>query len=128
MVGQVPYVDPGLVIVLILAVVLTPARIVRDGLADLLLVAPRRDEQERVRRRFDEVVAGYPFARTHLRMMRVGRASHALVHIVVAPEFRVESVADLDAIRHQISKALGDLDPPWTADTLFVADESLVDT
>lgn len=124
----VPYVDPGLVIVLILAVVLTPARIVRDGLADLLLLAPGREEQQTVKRRFEEIVAPYSFTRTHLRMMRVGRASYALAHIVVAPDFEIDGVTDLDAIRRQISQALGELDPPWTVDTLFVADDSLVDT
>jgi cation diffusion facilitator family transporter len=124
----VPYVDPGLVIVLVLAVVWTPMRVVVDGLADLLLAAPRREEQDVVRRRCREVLGRHPVARSHFRMLRVGRASHVVAHVVVEPELATAGVERLDEIRRELVGALAEIDPPWTIDAVFVADEALIYT
>jgi predicted Co/Zn/Cd cation transporter (cation efflux family) len=124
--GVVDYVDPGLVTLMILAVILMPIRIVLDSLGELLTIAPEKPVQQEVQERFDELVADYPFVNSTLRMARVGRVSYLLAHILVRPEFRVQDVSDLDTIRKRIEAGIRDLHPSWEVDTLFVADESLI--
>lgn len=120
-----PYVDPVLVAVLVLLVIPEPVRIVRDGIGELLFISPEVAVQEEVKSRFDELVAGYQFGKSYLRMVRVGRVSYLLAHVVVSPEFRVGQVEELDEIRRRISAGIQQLHPSWTVDTVFVADEKL---
>ncbi len=122
----VVYVDPLLVAVLILFVIREPLRIVRDGVGELLYISPEPEIQTEVLNRFDELVAEYEFSRTHLRMVKVGRASYVLAHVVVAPDFQPRGFEDLDKIRHKIAAGIRELHPSWTIDTVFVADETLV--
>lgn len=122
----VDYVDPGLVTLMILAVIPTPIRIVLNSLGELLSIAPEKPVQQEVQERFDELVADYPFDKNILRMARVGRVSYLLAHILVKPDFRLQSVGELDLIRKRIESGIRELHPSWEVDTLFVADESLV--
>lgn len=122
----VVYVDPVLVAVLILLVIPEPLRIVRDGVGELLYISPEPAIQAEVRKRFDEVVAGYDFPKTHLRMVKVGRVSYLLAHVVVSSQFEPVNFEELDKIRRRIADAIRELHPSWTVDTVFVADETLV--
>jgi cation diffusion facilitator family transporter len=121
-----PYVDPALVAVLIVAVVREPVRIVRDGLGELLYISPPPEVQHEVRQRFDELVADYGFQRTHLRMVKVGRVSYLSAHVVVPEGFVLSRIDELDEIRRRIAQGIQELHPSWTVDTIFVADEALV--
>jgi cation diffusion facilitator family transporter len=122
----VDYVDPGLVTLMILAVIPTPIRIVLNSLGELLSIAPEKPVQQEVQERFDELVADYPFEKNILRMARVGRVSYLLAHILVKPDFRLQNVGDLDLIRKRIESGIRELHPSWEVDTLFLADESLI--
>jgi len=122
----VVYVDPVLVALLIAVVIWEPLRIVRDGVGELLYISPSAEIQAEVRQRFAEVVAEYPFAKTHLRMVKVGRVSYLLAHVVVAPGFQPRDFDELDKIRHRIAEGIRELHPSWTVDVVFVADETLV--
>jgi cation diffusion facilitator family transporter len=121
----VDYVDPVLVIVLVLAVISTPIRIVLDGLGELLGVAPEETVQRDVEQRFDELLKGYPVVKTVLRMQKVGRVSYLLAHVVVEPDFPLGSVEDLDRLRRRIAAGIQEVHPSWIVDTVFVADETL---
>ena len=121
----VDYVDPALVIVLVLAVIGTPIRIVIDSLGELLGAAPEEAVQREVEGRFEELLTGLPVSKTVLRMEKVGRVSYLLAHVVVEPDFPLKTVEELDAARRRIASGIQELHPSWVVDTVFVADETL---
>jgi len=119
----VPYVDPVLVIVLIVAIIAVPIRTIRDGLREILAFAPEAAIQEEVRRRVGSAIEGLPLANSHVRMMKVGRFVYVLNQLVVSPEFKLGRVGDLDAVRARIADAMQGFEPTPVVDTVFTEDE-----
>ena len=119
----VDYVDPSLVVLLVLLVLPVPLKIIRDNLGELLRVAPEPEIQAEVKHRFAAAVEGQGFSETRLRMIAAGRYFYLLNHIRVAGGFRVRRVGELDAIRADIHAALEGLHPRLVIDTLFTEDE-----
>ena len=119
----VDYVDPALVVLLVLLVLPVPLKIIRDNLGELLRVAPEPEIQAEVKRRFAQAVEGHGFRDTRLRMIGAGRYFYLLNHIRVGSAFRIQRVGELDAIRADIHAALEDLHPRLVIDTLFTEDE-----
>jgi predicted Co/Zn/Cd cation transporter (cation efflux family) len=64
-----------------------------------------------------------PLSASHVRMMKVGRFLYVLNQLVVSPEFKVGSVADLDAVRTRIAAAMEGFEPTPVVDTVFTEDE-----
>jgi cation diffusion facilitator family transporter len=123
----VDYVDPALVVLLVLLVLPVPLRIVRDNLGELLRIAPEPEIQAEVKHRFARVVEGHGFRDTRLRMIAAGRYFYLLNHIRVGSTFRIQRVAELDALRTDIHAALEDLHPRLVIDTVFTEDERWMD-
>jgi predicted Co/Zn/Cd cation transporter (cation efflux family) len=119
----VPYVDPVLVIVLIVAIIAVPIRTIRDGLREILAFAPETAVQEEVRRRVGSAIEDLPLASSHVRMMKVGRFLYVLNQLVVSPEFKLGRVSDLDAVRARIADAMQGFEPTPVVDTVFTEDE-----
>jgi predicted Co/Zn/Cd cation transporter (cation efflux family) len=119
----VPYMDPALVILLVLGIVFVPLKIVRDSLREILAFAPDAETQDEVRRRVDGVLQDVPVASTQVRMMKIGRFLYVLNQIVVSPEFRPGRVDELDQVRARIAAALEGVEPTPVVDTLFTEDE-----
>lgn len=118
-----PYVDPLLVMILVVVVLPLPITTVRDGLKELVKVAPDDATQQEVRRRFQEATRSDAFPNTYLRMIRVGRHFYVMAHIVVARDFKVTSVQDLDTIRERVTAAIQAGDEQLIVDVFFTADE-----
>ncbi len=119
----VDYVDPALVVLLVLLVLPVPLRIVRDNLGELLRVAPDPAIQAEVKHRFAQAVEGQGFRDTRLRMISAGRYFYLLNHIRVGHTFRIQRVGELDELRTDIHAALEDLHPRLVIDTVFTEDE-----
>jgi len=119
----VPYVDPVLVIVLVVAIIAVPIRTIRDGLREILAFAPETAIQEDVRRRVASAIEDLPLANSHVRMMKVGRFLYVLNQLVVSPEFKLGRVSDLDAVRARIADAMHGFEPKPIVDTVFTEDE-----
>jgi cation diffusion facilitator family transporter len=122
----VPYIDSALVIVLVLAILRIPIRIVRLSLGELLSLAPETETQNEIRRRFDSAVEGLPLAGSHVRMVRVGRFFYLLNQLVLKPEYRLSRVGELDEIRERIARAMEGAHPGFIMDTIFTEDERWV--
>lgn len=119
----VPYIDPVLVIMLIVAILAVPVRTIRGGLREILAFAPPPAIQEDVRRRVGSAIEDLPLAGSHVRMMKVGRFLYVLNQLVVSPEFKVGRVGDLDAVRERIASAMQGFEPTPVLDTVFTEDE-----
>ncbi len=119
----VPYIDPVLVIVVVLAILVVPLRIVREGLREILGFAPPPDVQADVRGRVEGAIEGVPVENLHVNMMKIGRFFYVLNQVVVSPEFRPGRVGELDAVRARIAKAMKGFEPTPIVDTVFTEDE-----
>jgi cation diffusion facilitator family transporter len=119
----VPYIDPVLVIVVVLAILVVPIRIVREGLREILGFAPPSEVQADVRARIEGAVGEMPTAMVRVNMMKIGRFFYVLNQVVVSPEFRPGRVGELDGVRARIAKAMEGFEPTPIVDTVFTEDE-----
>lgn len=117
----VPYVDPVLVIALVLVMIGMPLGIIRQGLGELLLAAPDEETQADVRARIDRVAARAELGDVHLRMIRAGRSLYTVAHVLL-PGRRDLTVAQLDSIRDEIQAEVEDV-PGIVVDTIFTTRE-----
>ena len=123
----VPYIDPVLVIVVVLAIIAVPIGIIRDGAREILGFAPARAIQDDVRGRVEGAIGDVPVKATHVSMMKIGRFFYILNQIVVSPEFRPGRVAELDEVRERIARAMDGFEPKPIIDTVFTEDEKWTD-
>jgi predicted Co/Zn/Cd cation transporter (cation efflux family) len=118
-----PYVDPIVVVILGTVMFPVPLRIVLRSVRELLYAAPASAVQTAVRTRVGEATSELPLQQCDVRMVRVGRYFYVLVRLVTQPEFRVDSIAELDTIRERIASALADIEQPQTLlDVVFTED------
>ncbi len=119
----VPYIDPVLVIVVVLAIIAVPLGIIREGAREILGFAPAPAMQADVRGRVESAIGDVPVKATHVSMMKIGRFFYILNQIVVSPEFRPGRVAELDEVRERIARAMNGFEPKPILDTVFTEDE-----
>jgi predicted Co/Zn/Cd cation transporter (cation efflux family) len=118
----VPYVDPVLVVVMVAATLGVPWRMVRQGIGELLIVAPDETLQQEVRKRIRGIIDDQGFEHAYLRTVKIGRWFSVVIHMVVPASFRLERVAELDAIRRRAAQALEGIQPNLVVDIIFCED------
>ncbi len=101
-----PYVDPTLVILLVIAMLRDPIKIVIEGVGELLAVSPDETIQRQVRDEFARQMESYPVRSFNLRMLKAGRTHYLLAHVVVEPDSRIDRIREQDALRKQITIGL----------------------
>lgn len=121
----VPYVDPVLVVFMVLAMIAVPLRVVRDSVGELLMIAPEPVLQKEVDDKLQTVCGELGFDRTVARMVRVGRTFYVHAHVIVPPDYRLSRVAELDALRSKIGTALEDAHPNLAFEIIFTEDPEI---
>ncbi|SKA32470.1 cation diffusion facilitator family transporter [Enhydrobacter aerosaccus] len=116
-----PYVDPVVLAVLSLCLVFVPIRTVRQALTEILLITPP-DLDEHVRSVMQRIVAKHGFRSFTSYVAKVGRAQFIEIHIAVAPDWSFTSIGVADAIRREISEAIGEEGPERWLTIDFTAD------
>ena len=116
-----PYADPLILAVLSLFLVFVPVHTVRRALTEILLITPP-ELDARVRQVLDEVVARHGFKTYTSYVAKVGRAQFIEIHVAVPPESPIDSVGEADAIRREISEAIGGEGPHRWITIDFTAD------
>jgi cation diffusion facilitator family transporter len=119
----VPYVDPILLILLVLALIWVPLTTVLENVGELLQIAPVAEEQKQVRERFDKAILHVPVEKSYVRMVKIGRFFYCLCQLIMPPSYRIESVKDLDEIRGRIAAGLEGVHPRLVLDVLFTENE-----
>jgi len=120
--GLLPYVDPSLVVILVLAMARVPLTTLRDNLREVLQVAPRQDDQALVRGAVEGALADLPVREVQIRMVKVGRTFYVLTHVLLPEDWRPESTAALDRIRCRVAQSLREVPLRLLTDTVFTAD------
>ena len=115
----VSYVDPLLVILLVIVTLPIPSKMALQGVGQLLNVAPETAEQAEVRRQVEAALDGMEIEATSIRMAHIGRFFYVAVYVVVAPTTALGTAADLDAVRTRVNDRLREHRPALVLDVVF---------
>lgn len=116
-----PYIDPGVLALLTLALIPMPVRTVIDALKEVLLITP--EELDRTLRELMQALTrDYGFVSHSHYATRVGRGLFVEVHIVLPERMEHAGIRQLDAIRERISRAIGESGPDRWLTVAFTRD------
>ncbi len=118
----VPYVDPALVILVVLISISIPVRMAWQALMELLNRAPHPEIVARVREAVAAATAELPVRESFVRVLQTGRTRLVMVHLVLPSDFRVEGLPALDAVRAKTLAPLRELHEATFLDMIFTAD------
>jgi predicted Co/Zn/Cd cation transporter (cation efflux family) len=118
----VPYIDPSLVLVVVLISISVPVRMAYQALMELLNRTPSPEIVREVSRIVEDCTALLPVQDQVVRVIQPGRTRMVLVHLVLPPDFRVVGLPALDAIRADTLEKLQEAHPGTFLDIVFTAD------
>ena len=118
----VPYVDPTVVLGVVLISVGVPVRMAWNALMALLNRAPTRDIVQQVTDVVDSSLAALPVQERFVRVIQPGRQRLVLVHVVLPNDYRPNGLSELDATRAQTYQALSETNVATIVDILFTTD------
>jgi cation diffusion facilitator family transporter len=117
-----PYVDPFVLALLSACLFFVPLKSIRDAMGDIFLIAPF-DLDEKVRNFLDKLIIREGFKKYSSYVAKIGRAQFIEIHIVLPLNYPIKGVESLDAIRHEIGKALGENDAELWLTAAFTTEE-----
>lgn len=120
-------VDPILLIVLGLAVLPIPGKIMIDSLKEVINQAPPQTVVYEIEQRLKKSLIDVSYDHVELRVSKRGRDLYLLVHVVVSESFGHETIIQLDAIRRNSKLVMKQWNPAIIMDMLFVKDPLLAD-
>lgn len=120
-----PYVDPFLLIIIVIFALPIPAKVLIASFREVIVMAPPIEIVDEIEQRLMSALEDIQHDLIEFRVYKRGRDTYLLVHIVVADEFSVSSIAELDVIRHASIKKMQQWKPEIVMDILFVKDKSL---
>ena len=128
----VPYIDPCLVLVVVLISISVPVRMAWQALMELLNRTPSQEILQEVESIISQSTAHLPVQKLYVRVIQPGRSRMVLVHVVLPTDFQVDGLAMLDAIRRETLEKLKKahlataLDMVFTTDALWGAPAKLI--
>ena len=117
-----PYVDPALVLLIVLVSISVPIRMAWSALMELLNRAPSPEIVAQANKIVKAATADLPVRHQFLRIIQPGRTRLVLVHLVLPSGFRVETLPSLDAVREKTLAPLRDVYSVTYLDMIFTAD------
>jgi predicted Co/Zn/Cd cation transporter (cation efflux family) len=125
--GYAPYVDPLLLVVLGLAILPIPCKIMLDSLKEVIGKAPPEAVTAVIEKKLKQSLSTVPYKHIEVRISKSGRDIYLLVHIIVYESFSVATVRELDNIRKESEAAMREWNPSIIMDILFICDADLAD-
>lgn len=120
--GYIPYIDPLLVLIVVLLTIYVPIRMVWNALMQLLNRAPSKEIVTEVKKTVMECLSEMPTEETFIRVLQPGRTRLISAHVVLPPDYHVEQIKDLDSIRAKTQAELRKLHPATVLDIIFIGD------
>lgn len=118
-------VDPILLIILGLAILPIPGKIMIDSFKEIINRAPPEILINEIEQRLKKSLTNIDYDHIELRVSKRGRDLYLLVHIVVSEEFDLESIEQLDDIRQSSELTLRQWNPDILMDILFIKNPAL---
>jgi cation diffusion facilitator family transporter len=103
------YVDPGMVVLVTVAFLVVPFRLVIGGMREVLSMSPPPEVQAQLRACVDEVEKHYDIQESFVRAAKVGGRMDIEIDFVLGPDSTVTTVADCDAVRSELHERLAEL-------------------
>lgn len=120
-----PYVDPSVVLVVVMISLSVPIRMAWRALMELLNRAPEPEIVGRVRHTLETCTAELPVRKLFVRVIQIGRSRMVLAHVVLPSDYRVEGLASFDAIQVKALEQLKKDRPDTILDLVFTANPSM---
>lgn len=118
----VPYVDPVLVVIVVLISISIPVRMAWRALMELLNRTPSAAIVEQVTQAVQGSVAHLPVRDLFVRVIQPGRTRMVMVHVVLPEDFVVTGLPQLDAVRRRTLESLKADHRGVILDMVFTAD------
>lgn len=118
----VPYVDPVLVLAVVLISISVPVRMAWQALMELLNRAPSPKVVQQVEAVIKQCTSGLPVEELFVRVIHPGRTRMVLAHVILPSDYRIGDLSKLDTVR---TRTLAELKKAHTAtfvDLVFTAD------
>lgn len=122
-----PYVDPVLLIVLGLAILPIPAKIMLDSLNEVINKAPPEAVSLVIEKKLKQTLIDVPYNHVEVRISKQGRDLYILVHIIVDRTFGTVTITELDTIRKASEATMREWNPAILMDIMFICDPALAD-
>ena len=117
-----PYVDPTLVLVVVLISIAVPIRMAWAALMELLNRAPNAEIVDKVEATIAQVVSALPVTELFVRVIQPGRTRYVSAHVVLPKNYTVGDLTLFDSLRDEAQSALVALHETTIVDLLFSAD------
>ena len=118
----VPYVDPIVVLMVVLISISVPVRMAWQALMELLNRAPSAEILADVTQSVQLCTQELPVQTLFVRVIQPGRTRMVLAHVVLPRDFQVKSLAALDDLRTRTLQRLQSSHPATALDMVFTAD------
>lgn len=118
-----PYVDPALIILIIVLVIAVPIRTLAENVNELMQGAPPKEDQEKVTDLINAVLEQNQVGQSRVRMAKLGRVFYILIHVIVSEQFANADVQKFDKIRSMIDRALAESKLQVETDVVFTGDK-----
>ena len=122
-----PYVDPVLLIVLGLAILPIPAKIMLDSLNEVINKAPPEAVSLVIEKKLKQTLIDVPYNHVEVRISKQGRDLYILVHIIVDRTFGSVTITELDTIRIASEATMREWNSAILMDIMFICDPALAD-
>lgn len=125
----IPYLDPMLVILLVLFFMPIPIKIFRENIREVLVLAPSKKLQQQLRDTVEQSLEALGLGVCHLRMAKIGREFNLNVYVMVEEPLKAENVPGLDEVRQRIADDLKKVDTDSSSmwlEVMFTNDERWV--
>ena len=121
------YVDPILLIILGLAILPIPGKIMLDSLNEVINKAPPEAFTAVIEKKLKQSLSAVPYEHVEVRISKCGRDIYLLVHIIVDESFGAVTVSELDTIRKESEAIMREWNSSIIMDILFICDPDLAD-
>ncbi len=118
----VPYVDPFLVITVVLLFISIPVRMAWQALMELLNRTPPAEILQQVQEAVKACTKHLPVQQLYVRVIQPGRTRMVLAHVVLPSDFQVGGLESLDALRARTLEVLQQAHLATILDMVFTAD------
>ncbi|MEE8133337.1 MAG: hypothetical protein V3T40_07170 [Nitrososphaerales archaeon] len=115
------YVDPIVVIGLVIVVISIPIKMLRQNLLQMLLSRPPEDIVKDIRNKIEGCISSLNPTKVKIRVAQQGRLTYVMTHVTLPKDSPHYSVEELDNIRDKVSETTDDEN--ISVDIIFSKDE-----
>lgn len=120
----VPYIDPILVIIIVLISISVPIKMSYQALMELLDRAPSDSIVSGIREIIEQQTSNISKEKIYLRVVQPGRSRYVLTHVILSNDQKAHRISMFDTIRKNTLTELEKVHQPVILDMIFTSDES----